>query len=115
MNEKIERMNGIMADINDIYVMLCQGDVSEAFQKLASVVANVNGVLAELINNIPKLCQYDINIPSDVILQQLNNMLEAYENRDTILLSDTLHYEITDTLQFYKEILQECIKENIEL
>lgn len=115
MKEKIDRIEEIISEINEIYKKLCQGDTNEGFRKFALQVANINGIFTELIDNIPKLWQYDIDIPSDVIIQQLNNMLESYEKKDVMMLTDTLRYEITDTLQFYKEVLQECIKENIVL
>lgn len=113
MDEKILEIDRGLATINNIYKLLCQGDVNEGFRIFSEVLTDINKMLAKLLDDIPKLCQYGINIPTDIVLKQLSNMLEAYENRDIIMMMDTLHYEISDTLQLYKEIIQECLNNDI--
>lgn len=115
MDVKIIKIDSALSAISNIYTLLCQGDVNDAFKCFSEALTDINEILTKLLDDMPKLCQYGIDIPADIVLKQLNNMLEAFENRDIIMLADTLHYEISDTLQFYKEIVQECIKKNIEL
>ena len=42
-------------------------------------------------------------LPIDILLQQLQNLNEAYTQKDEILLADTLEYEISNALQVYME------------
>ena len=113
MDEKILEIDRGLTTINNIYKLLCQGEVNEGFKMFSDVLTDINEMLAKLLDDIPKLCQYGISIPADIVLKQLSNMLEAYENRDIIMMMDTLHYEISDTLQLYKEIIQECLNNDI--
>lgn len=41
--------------------------------------------------------------PIDVVLQQIQNLNEAYAARDEVLLADALEYEISNTLYVYLE------------
>ena len=43
------------------------------------------------------------DFPIDVVLQQIQNLNEAYTAKDEVLLADTLEYEIQNTLQVYLE------------
>ena len=39
----------------------------------------------------------------DILLQQLQNLDEAYTQKDEVLLADTLEYEVSNALQVYLE------------
>ena len=41
--------------------------------------------------------------PMDILLQQLQNLDEAYTQKDEVLLADTLEYEVSNALQVYLE------------
>lgn len=90
-----------------------KGNDSKAFSESQETINNNNIVFTEFIEMIPKLQQLGVDIPMDIILQQLKNLVEAYEYRDSMLLLDTLRYEINDSLQLYLEILEQLEKENI--
>ena len=88
-------------------------DTGEAFMQKEDTMVSNNVVFSEFIELIPKLKAYGVDIPMDVILQQLKNLIEAYEYNDAMLLADTLKYEINDSLQLYIEIMEQLKKENI--
>lgn len=92
-----------------------KGEDSKAFSQSQEIINDNNIVFTEFIKMIPKLQQLGVDIPMDVILQQLKNLVEAFEYRDSMLLDDTLRYEINDSLQVYLEILEQLEKENIVL
>jgi len=39
------------------------------------------------------------------LISQVKNFLEAFENKDSLMLADTLKYEIYEGLSYYKEVL----------
>ena len=44
----------------------------------------------------------------------MKNLMTGFEKRDTVLLADTMEYEIKNTLLFYNDILKELAKEQAE-
>lgn len=50
--------------------------------------------------------QEGIEIPIDVLEQQLENFEHSYRQRDIVQLADTLEYEILESICFYIEILK---------
>ena len=48
----------------------------------------------------------DVEIPTDILLQQLENFEQFYKQGDIVQLADTLEYEMKETVSFYLEILE---------
>ncbi len=113
--EKIESINAMIREIDNIYMDICRTDSEKAYTALSKILTDIAGYMTEFMEKIPVLKQYSIDIPQEVLLSQLQNLLEAFENRDYVMMADTLHYEINDSLQFYVEIMEECKKENLQL
>jgi hypothetical protein len=42
----------------------------------------------------------------NLLLEQMRNLSEAIEKRDSVLLYDTLYYEVRETLRLYQEVLE---------
>ena len=70
----------------------------------------VNAYIQELVCKMTEMvdwAQQQINagetFPIDILLQQIQNLNEAYVQKDEVLLADTLEYEISNTLQIYLE------------
>lgn len=70
----------------------------------------VNAHVQELVYRMTEMvdwAQQKINegeeFPMDILLQQLQNLDEAYTQKDEILLADTLEYEVSNALQVYME------------
>ena len=70
----------------------------------------VNAHVQELVYKMTEIvdwAQQKINegeeFPMDILLQQLQNLDEAYTQKDEVLLADTLVYEVSNALQVYLE------------
>ena len=70
----------------------------------------VNVHVQELVYRMTEIvdwAQQKINegeeFPMDILLQQLQNLDEAYTQKDEVLLADTLEYEVSNALQVYLE------------
>ena len=70
----------------------------------------VNAPVQELVYKMTEIvdwAQQKINegeeFPMDILLQQLQNLDEAYTQKDEVLLADTLEYEVSNALQVYLE------------
>lgn len=59
--------------------------------------------MTEMVNWVQQQINAGEEIPIDILLQQLQNLYEAYEQKDEVLLADTLEYEISNALQIYYE------------
>ena len=115
MKERKEATIILIEKIDDCYNDFTRCDIKKGYEKLKDYISDINKIFMEFIAIIPKLKELGVDIPSDVLIQQLKNLLEAYEYRDSMLLADTLRYEIIDTLSLYVEIMEELDKENISL
>lgn len=113
MYEMKNDIKKLINKIDNIYVNISKCDINTAYTMLNEIMPDINKCLMEFVSKIPELNKLGVDIPTDVIVQQLKNLLEAYKYKDSMLLADTLHYEINDTLTVYLEIIQELEKENI--
>lgn len=112
MNSMIENIKHTISEIDIIFDMLCENNTNPAIHKISKIIPILNDIITKLISEIPYYRQLGVDLPQDVILTQLSNLLEAFEHRDIIMLADSLRYEISDTLQVYEEILvQLSVKE----
>ena len=71
---------------------------------------NVNEYMTELILTMTTLVEWAQQVvkagedfPIEVVLQQVQNLNEAYRARDEVLLADTLEYEVRNALEIYLE------------
>lgn len=115
MKEKKKIIIVLIDKLNTCYEDLTHCNVKKAYGNLKDYISDINKVFMEFIVMIPKLEKLGVKIPSEVLIQQLKNLLEAYEYEDSMLLADTLRYEIIDTLNLYVDISDELEKENISL
>ena len=58
---------------------------------------------SEMVNWAQQQIKEGREFPIDILLQQLQNLDEAYTQKDEVLLADTLEYEISNALQIYLE------------
>lgn len=59
--------------------------------------------MTEMVNWAQQQIDAGEEFPIDILLQQLQNLDDAYTQKDEVLLADTLEYEISNTLQIYLE------------
>ncbi len=63
--------------------------------------------MTELVDWAQKKMNEGEEFPMDILLQQLQNLNEAYTQKDEVLLADTLEYEVSNALQVYLELGEE--------
>ncbi len=71
-------------------------DINEQIEKV--ILA-----MTEIVEWAQKLIEAGTDFPIDVVLQQIQNLNDAYTAKDEVLLADTLEYEIKNTLYVYLE------------
>lgn len=76
------------------------------YEELSGIIPEINKFYQDFICIIPKLNEIGFDISLDGIISQIKELSDAIENRDKVLMFDTLNYEIKDTLEFYDEILR---------
>ena len=91
--DKRKRNEELLIRIDEITQILWknQGDGNKA---IVSCVKQVNEVLKEFFARISEFQGYGVDIPQDVLLTQLRNLMNGFEQRDMVLLADTLEYEV---------------------
>ncbi len=78
-------------------------------------IENIVKLMNMFISIIPALKNLGLEVPEDILQEQFANMQEALSKKDYMLLSDCLMYEINDTLQIFKELVEEGVIRNEEL
>lgn len=108
----LERNEEILGKIEDLSIKIW-GNADNLNQEISLCMKEVNTILKEFIQRIEEFQSYGVEVPQDVILSQMRNLVEGFENRDRVLLADTLEYEIFNTILFYNDILKELEKEQV--
>lgn len=104
-------LNNLSQDVKEISLYFAQ-DKDEAYTEFSKKVENISEIMMSMINQSEKMNELGINVPKDIIIMQLENIVEGLDKKDSILLADTLEYEILPSLKFYQEILAEIEKQN---
>lgn len=107
MNTILEEIHDLIAKIPVVVKYAEENKTKETYEQFQQLMPKIQRIITSLIENIPKYREMGVDLPEDIILTQLSNLLTAVEHRDIILLSDTLQYEIINTIQVYKEILEQ--------
>lgn len=76
----------------------------EAFPSLEGYIQDIVAIYMSLIEALPAYKEQGIDLPEEVILQQVKNLEEAIQHKDMIKLYDTLKFEVLDTFNLYREI-----------
>lgn len=107
MKDKIEKIDCLLEDIVQVVNWLCISEAKNAFNKLAELMPELNSLIGQLLTEIPYYRELGVDLPEDIILAQLQNLMDGMQHRDMVMLADVLNYEIGETLQVYKEILEQ--------
>lgn len=63
----------------------------------------VISVMTEIVNWAQELIAKGDEFPMNMVIQQIQNLNDAYTAKDEVLLADTLEYEIKNTVYVYME------------
>lgn len=110
--EEIERNTRILSELDQVVQGLWEND-KDINKQLVACIKDINQILKEFMNRIKEFQSYGVDIPEEVVLTQMRNLMDGFENRDSVLLADTLEYEIKNTILFYNDILTELSKEQV--
>ena len=103
----IQKLKECTASAEAIADTLYANDVPATQQLISETVKNINGIYLEYINRAEELKKHDIDIPADILLSQMQNLMEAIDSKDIIKLADTMIYEIKEGLLFFTDIENE--------
>lgn len=102
MSEK--SYEAILDKIKDIIINLRQGKDKEAYKNINEQMPVINELFVDIIRNINIIKEKGIDVSENIVMMQLENMIDGLENKDDVKLADTLEYEISQTINVYKEI-----------
>lgn len=112
--ELVEKNEELLRRIDDIIDKIWKNQ-REFNKELTSCIKDINEMMRSFIGRIEEFKNYGVDIPEDIILSQIKNLMNGYENKDSILLADTMEYEIKNTILFYNDILIELDKEQKQI
>lgn len=92
--------------IENIIINLRQGKDREAYKDINEQMPVINNLFVDIIRNINIFKENGIDVSENIIMMQLENMIDGLENKDDVKLADTLEYEISQTINVYKEIMK---------
>ncbi len=104
MTEKIKMAEMLSEQICKVILELRQNQ-EMAMSHLAEVLPEVVNIFQELFK-MAQIYEDELEIPTDILLQQLQNFEQSYQQCDLVLLADSLEYEIGESIAFYLEILK---------
>ena len=104
MDVKLESLYKDIEEIENIATMFYQGDSETGFNSMdkgTQIIMNIVDSLLPLINASKTMVNLDVQFLNAALTEILN----AYENKDGILLADLLTYELLDYVQ---TVLTQC-------
>lgn len=104
MKEKIKMAQMLSGKMRKVILELRQNQ-ELAMSHLAEVLPEVVNIFQELFK-MAEIYQDELEIPTDILLQQLQNFEQSYQQHDIVLLADALEYELAESISFYLEILK---------
>lgn len=100
-------VKGLINNVPNIVKLLRQNKGNEAYTEFGKIFNELNNAMLTFINAIPAINSMGLDIPTEVVISQLNNMVEGFQYKDNVLLADTLEYEIMESMKLYDEILMQ--------
>lgn len=111
MIEKQNLISELQKKIEQTYTWICMDESEKAVFQTKELLSDIQILITSLISEIPYYRTLGVDLPEQIILEQLTNLLDGIENNDMVQIGDSLKYEIGDTLMVYSEILEELLKE----
>lgn len=108
----IESLDRIIKEIEEVGELIWKQD-ADAYKKLESLILKLGEAVNEFIVLIKQYKIEEINV--EWIVNRLNNIITGFENKDEILLADTLNYEIYNIIMQYLDLLTLLKEEDNEL
>lgn len=104
MTEQIQKAESLLEKMQKVILELRQNQ-EHALAHTAKVLPELVQIFQALFGMAETQTE-DVEIPTDILLQQLANFEQFYRQGDIVQLADTLEYEMKETVSFYHEILE---------
>ena len=102
MTEEINTTKKILGKLEQIVLQMRQNQ--------DNAITEVREILPELVRIFQELFRMAegqmTEVPVDILMQQLENFEQFYQQQDIVQLADTLEYELQESIRFYIEILK---------
>ncbi|WMJ81312.1 hypothetical protein RBU49_03380 [Clostridium sp. MB40-C1] len=97
-NKIVELIDSILNISNDIQNTIIKNEIDNIY------IMEFVSSLAKLSKEAHESQYSDLDI--DELNEKLNSLLNALEDKDMILFSDNLEYELKPLLEYWKEVIQ---------
>ncbi len=84
--------------------LIYEGNIAEGQKTLGEVVNGANSAYLYYIQRENELLKEGIELPKDILLQQIGNLMDAIDNKDMLALADTLQYELREGILYLSEL-----------
>lgn len=74
------------------------------YSELEKIIPYIEKYYREFIELIPQLNDIGMEIDMKTLVNQIKTLSTALEKRDSVIIFDTLRYEVKDILRLYGEI-----------
>ena len=101
----IEEIDMLLERIVYVSRELYKNNLNGVADEIREMFPKINQILLKLIGDSVRYEQIGIEVPQNILILQVKNFLEAYENKDVLMLADTMKYEIYEGLSYYRELL----------
>lgn len=105
-----EQIVTLIDELDEVSIKLWQCN-EEAYKVFERKCTGWMEIINKVLTDLSIWGQQDNDIPLDIIFQQIKNLENALRDKDDFMLADTLKYEISNTLNYYLEIVNEYGKE----
>lgn len=102
----VNNINDLLNELYELSDLFFMDKEKQAFAKLSELIKDINGTMTEFIEKIPEYNKQGANIPIDVVVAQLNNLVEGMKYKDTVMLGDCIKYELIESISLYKELME---------
>ena len=102
MVEKMNDMRMIIENTEKMALQLRQM-TDDTWNYVNQNIGSVISAMMVILEWAEELVKNGEEFPVDIILQQIQNLNDAYEKKDEVMLADTLEYEIVNALYVYQE------------
>ena len=100
--DKTMNIDIVIPIIEDMIMNLRQC-TDTVWKEVNTHIGVVISMMTEIINWAQDLIGKGEEFPMDMVIQQIQNLNDAYTAKDEVLLADTLEYEIKNTVYLYME------------
>lgn len=100
--DKTMNIDLVIPIIEDMILKLRQC-TDTVWEDVNTHIGVVISMMTEIVNWARNLIGQGEEFPMDTVIQQIQNLNDAYTAKDEVLLADTLEYEIKNTVYVYME------------